>query len=1109
MSSGEKKGGKGKAPSRPKPPKAQLNDQRFRGEGVKFKCKLVGSLDVTSAKGDAICADAIKKLKLQALKSNKESGEHKQKILMYITLKGIRIVDEKTQKVQYEHPINKISFITHDSEDKRTFGYVCSQPCTTGHKLYAIKSEKHASAITGTLYDLFQIVFQMRKEAGLAKKVSDSPQALNSSKVSNGPNSTNPRNSDSNGVYEVPYKSDNYRQAQSSFSDVYSEAVPQSEGENEQHYEVPKKSGPPIYTTPLSQRVDNQGDEGKNYKTSPHQSHLQPYHEEPDQVSQTSVPDSSSSIQDNSTTDVAFFSSSVFDTAPGESGIGDTVSVASSADISVLRSDSVSSESSETWSRNSRSNSFIHQTVEGTQPRFSATLVDSPGIGMSKTATSDHDQLAYNGRYKDESERNVNAESSLTQEDTKSNPDPLAGTSDPFASRNEDERTAADLGGFSMEPFAAFDSAFGDRPTDSIVKDNFIPSGDPFAPSSDDVSTSESAEGFTSETSFEVAFSSEPFSTSQPNTATIPYDNQKERDEIKNKTETRHDESAVVSFPWDNSFAEPEEGYEPNSEKKTDEDSSTSYVGGTSKSETQHIATQEDVSSNNPPFSWEESFNSDEMDVTAKSVPTTSVSWVDAFGAAPQESTESSHQAFDSFSWDDAFCEKTPNTTGPPFDSPSFDDTFGSSSKDESSKEKTVLRDPDTQQVLEKPVSDSDFVALASSQAEGSDAEDETATKKFAAATTDPFDEFRTEFGTPAPKTEIIAPEKSSNSHDSDTINIGEVSTLNNNLSSVQNANDRNEFEQNDEIVSDTEDQQFESTVKNSTVEREDKEEEEEVKEERPAGLQIQESILSVRPQSPTAPPPLPPRPLVSAPPLPMRPSGSKSTTSPAKSPLISELSVESPPTDSPNQEKKSSAKKTPPPPPPRVDLNEKPGVISSNQQDDFPDPFGSDAFENKFGNKNDVGHSEWTTSWPNVPEVSPKEQSYDKSDPFSDSFFTDFHFGQKYESSKEINDNPDPFGTSNSSSEPFPVGFQSEDLFAVFTPAKVDVVFREGGPFQNDSFSALPSSDPFCDITDPFADKGVLNDNLFGDSPSNPYTGESLTLNESLNASDEADSFA
>lgn len=791
---------------------------------------------------------------------------------------------------------------------------------------------------------------------------------------------------------------------------------------------------------------------------------------------------------------MAFFSSSVFDTAPAESGTGDTVSVASSADISVLRSDSVSSGSSETWSRNSRSNSFIHQTVEGTQPRFSATLADSPAIGISKTATSDHDPLAYNVGYKDESERNVNAESSSTQEDTKSNPDPLSGTSDPFASTNEDERTAADFGGFSTEPFAAFDSAFGDRPTDSIVKDDFRPSGDPFAPSSEDLSISESAEGFSSETSFEVAFSSEPFSTSQPNTATIPYESQKERDEIKNKNETRHDESAVVSFPWDNSFAEPEEGYGPNSEKKTDEESSTSYVGGLSKREPQHIATQEDLSSKNPSFSWEESFNADEMDVTAKSAPTTSISWVDAFGAAPQESTESSHQAFDSFSWDDAFCEKNPNTTGSPFESPPFDDTFGSSVKDESSKEKTVLCDPDTQQVMEKPVSDSAFVALASSQAEGSDTEDETATKKFAAATTDPFDEFRIEFGTPAPKTEIMAPEETSNSHDSDTISIGEVSTLNE-KSSVQNANDRNEVEQNDEIASDAEDQQFESTVKNSTAERE--EEEEEVKEERPAGLQIQESILSVRPHSPTAPPPLPPRPVVSAPPLPMRPSGSNSTTSPAKSPLISELSVESPPTDSPNQGKKSSAKKTPPPPPPRVDLNEKPGVISLIQQDHFPDPFGSDAFENKFGNKNDVGHFEWTMSWPNAPEVSPKEKSYDKPDPFSDSFFTDFHFGQKSESSKELSDNPDPFGTSNSSSEPFPVAFQSEDLFAVFTPAKVDVVFREGDPFQNDSFSALPSSDPFCDITDPFADKGVLNDNLFGDSPSIPHTGESLTLNE------------
>ena len=32
----------------------------------------------------------------QALKSHKESGEHKQKIILYINVKGIRIMDERT-----------------------------------------------------------------------------------------------------------------------------------------------------------------------------------------------------------------------------------------------------------------------------------------------------------------------------------------------------------------------------------------------------------------------------------------------------------------------------------------------------------------------------------------------------------------------------------------------------------------------------------------------------------------------------------------------------------------------------------------------------------------------------------------------------------------------------------------------------------------------------------------------------------------------------------------------------------------------------------------------------------------------------------------------------
>lgn len=103
MSSGEKlaKGKSKKAAPKAKTVKGKevpVNDHRFRGEGVKFKCKLVGSADVSNARGDAMCAEAIKKLKVHAIKLNKESGEHKQRIVLNVTLKGIKIIDEKNSE---------------------------------------------------------------------------------------------------------------------------------------------------------------------------------------------------------------------------------------------------------------------------------------------------------------------------------------------------------------------------------------------------------------------------------------------------------------------------------------------------------------------------------------------------------------------------------------------------------------------------------------------------------------------------------------------------------------------------------------------------------------------------------------------------------------------------------------------------------------------------------------------------------------------------------------------------------------------------------------------------------------------------------------------------
>ena len=55
------------------------------------------------------------------------------------------------QLVVHDHVINKVSYITHDPEDKRTFGYIVSVPgCTTGHQLFALKTEKPVCTATST-----------------------------------------------------------------------------------------------------------------------------------------------------------------------------------------------------------------------------------------------------------------------------------------------------------------------------------------------------------------------------------------------------------------------------------------------------------------------------------------------------------------------------------------------------------------------------------------------------------------------------------------------------------------------------------------------------------------------------------------------------------------------------------------------------------------------------------------------------------------------------------------------------------------------------------------------------------------------------------------------
>ncbi|XP_076218277.1 disabled homolog 2 isoform X2 [Aptenodytes patagonicus] len=140
---------------------------RFKGDGVRYKAKLIGIDDVPEARGDKMSQDSMMKLKGMAVAARSQ-GQHKQKIWVNISLSGIKIIDEKTGVIEHEHPVNKISFIARDVTDNRAFGYICGGEGQ--HQFFAIKTAQQAEPLVVDLKDLFQLIYNMKKKEEEDKK---------------------------------------------------------------------------------------------------------------------------------------------------------------------------------------------------------------------------------------------------------------------------------------------------------------------------------------------------------------------------------------------------------------------------------------------------------------------------------------------------------------------------------------------------------------------------------------------------------------------------------------------------------------------------------------------------------------------------------------------------------------------------------------------------------------------------------------------------------------------------------------------------------------------------------------------------------------------------
>uniref|UniRef100_A0A3P8PRV9 PID domain-containing protein n=1 Tax=Astatotilapia calliptera TaxID=8154 RepID=A0A3P8PRV9_ASTCA len=168
--------------------------RRFKGDGVRYKAKLIGLDEVTAARGDKLCQDSMMKLKGIAAAA-RSKGEHKQKVFLTVSFGGIKIFDEKSGVLQHHHAVHEISYIAKDITDHRAFGYVCGKE--GNHRFVAIKTAQSAEPVILDLRDLFQLIYDIKQREEKEKKAQKDKQCEQAVYQV-------PTSQQKEGVYDVP-----------------------------------------------------------------------------------------------------------------------------------------------------------------------------------------------------------------------------------------------------------------------------------------------------------------------------------------------------------------------------------------------------------------------------------------------------------------------------------------------------------------------------------------------------------------------------------------------------------------------------------------------------------------------------------------------------------------------------------------------------------------------------------------------------------------------------------------------------------------------------------------------------------------------------------------